>query len=79
MILNTDHQHFLLTGYVEVAISDLLCLFQPEDTFRRHQILRVLRPVEVFLFHQLLRALVRSENDLNTTCNSRTRMNNKLK
>ena len=59
----------LLTGYVEVAISDLLCLFQPEDTFRRHQILRVLRPVELFLFHQLLRALVRSENDMSNTCN----------
>ena len=66
----------ILTGYVEVAVSDLFCLFPPEDSILKHQILKVVRPFELLLYHLLLRALARSEINYNNIDNNNNNIDN---
>ena len=53
-----------LRPYVQVLLTDLVCMFRPDHSFLRNTLLRSVRPVEVFIFYQLMRYLSRAANML---------------
>jgi hypothetical protein len=57
-----------LKGFTGAAVSDLLCIFNPQHMTQRHHILRTIRPLEVLMYHQLLRALARAPGHLLSSC-----------
>jgi hypothetical protein len=57
-----------LKGFTGAAVSDLLCIFNPQHMTQRHQILRTIRPLEVLMYHQLLRSLAHAPGHLLSTC-----------
>ena len=57
-----------LKGFTGAAVSDLLCIFNPQHLTQRHQILRTIRPLELLLYHQLLRSLARAPGHLQSSC-----------
>jgi hypothetical protein len=68
-----------LKGFTGAAVSDLLCIFNPQHMTQRHHILRTIRPIEVLTYNQLLRSLAQAPGHLLSTCQSLRSHQNLLK